>query len=192
MMKGFSASASTGAPLIRASTNNTKSVLLVPKRGNNSNRINSNRINSNRVPPTNDSNNNTPRQKSGNSRDGSGRKEVVGAVDSNSACGGGGSGIGAAGGNNNDSNSRRLMAGLSHDSGGGSTNVGIGGTISCWGGSDFVVISCKDSGAGLSKDNLSQLFKEGVQFKANELQGGGGSGLGLFITKGIVQHSLFV
>ena len=28
------------------------------------------------------------------------------------------------------------------------------------------------------------LFKEGVQFNANKLQAGGGSGLGLYITKG--------
>ena len=46
-----------------------------------------------------------------------------------------------------------------------------------------VRISVKDSGAGLSKANLKLLFTEGTQFNANKLQGGGGSGLGLFITK---------
>jgi len=33
---------------------------------------------------------------------------------------------------------------------------------------------------------LQHLFKEGIQFNANKLQAGGGSGLGLFISKGIV------
>ena len=49
-----------------------------------------------------------------------------------------------------------------------------------------VTVKVTDSGAGLSKENLSQLFQEGVQFNANKLQGGGGSGLGLWISKGIV------
>ncbi len=53
-------------------------------------------------------------------------------------------------------------------------------------GQELVLISCKDQGAGLSKANLKLLFGEGVQFHANELQAGGGSGFGLFITKGIV------
>jgi two-component system CheB/CheR fusion protein len=47
-----------------------------------------------------------------------------------------------------------------------------------------------DTGAGMSKDQVDNLFQEGVQFNANELQAGGGSGLGLYIAKGIVsQHS---
>ena len=50
-----------------------------------------------------------------------------------------------------------------------------------------VTIKVTDTGAGLSKENLSQLFQERVQFNANKLQGGGGStGLGLWISKGIV------
>ena len=53
-------------------------------------------------------------------------------------------------------------------------------------GQELVLIACKDQGAGLSKENLKLLFGEGVQFHANKLQAGGGSGLGLFITKGIV------
>ena len=49
---------------------------------------------------------------------------------------------------------------------------------------EMMEVSVKDSGAGLSPANLLLLFGEGVQFNANGLQGGGGSGLGLFITKG--------
>jgi hypothetical protein len=45
-----------------------------------------------------------------------------------------------------------------------------------------------DSGAGMSADQLERLFCDGVQFNSNQLQGGGGSGLGLFISKGIVQQ----
>ena len=53
-----------------------------------------------------------------------------------------------------------------------------------------VRISVKDSGAGLAPRDLARLFQEGVQINANKLQGGGGSGFGLFITKGIVtQHN---
>ena len=51
-------------------------------------------------------------------------------------------------------------------------------------GDEMLEVSVKDSGAGLSPANLVRLFGEGVQFNANGLQGGGGSGLGLFITKG--------
>lgn len=46
-----------------------------------------------------------------------------------------------------------------------------------------------DTGAGMTKDQLARLGREGVQFNVNELQAGQGSGLGLFISKGIVlQH----
>ena len=46
-----------------------------------------------------------------------------------------------------------------------------------------------DTGVGMSEDQLANVFGEGVQFNVNELQAGKGSGLGLFITKGIVgQH----
>ena len=50
---------------------------------------------------------------------------------------------------------------------------------------ELVEVTVQDSGAGLSAENLGRLFGEGVQFNANGLQGGGGSGLGLFITKGL-------
>ena len=54
-------------------------------------------------------------------------------------------------------------------------------------GVEVVEVTVQDTGAGLSAENLGRLFGEGVQFNANGLQGGGGSGLGLFITKGTVQ-----
>ena len=41
-----------------------------------------------------------------------------------------------------------------------------------------------DSGAGISKENQTKLFGQYVQFNANALQKGGGSGLGLWISKG--------
>jgi len=52
--------------------------------------------------------------------------------------------------------------------------------------SGHAIISVKDDGAGISSGNLSRLFQEGVQFNANELQKGGGSGFGLYIAKGII------
>lgn len=51
-----------------------------------------------------------------------------------------------------------------------------------------VRVIVKDTGAGLTPEQLALLFSEGVQFDANKLQAGGGSGLGLFITKGLVQQ----
>jgi signal transduction histidine kinase/ActR/RegA family two-component response regulator len=52
------------------------------------------------------------------------------------------------------------------------------------------MVCVQDSGVGLSSEQLSRLFNEGVQFDANRLQHGGGSGLGLSIAKGLVeQHS---
>ncbi len=50
----------------------------------------------------------------------------------------------------------------------------------------MLVIEVKDSGVGISLEDQERLFKEIIQFKPEVLQGGGGSGLGLFITKGIV------
>lgn len=44
--------------------------------------------------------------------------------------------------------------------------------------------------AGLTADNLKRLFGEGVQFHANKLQAGGGSGLGLWIAKGVAAYTL--
>lgn len=51
----------------------------------------------------------------------------------------------------------------------------------------------KDSGVGMTQEELLQLYQQGVQFNPNQLQAGGGSGLGLWITKAIVeQHDGFV
>jgi len=57
-----------------------------------------------------------------------------------------------------------------------------------WAGS--VLVQVTDTGAGMTEEQLLRLFSEGVQFDANKLQAGGGSGLGLCISKGIVdRHS---
>jgi hypothetical protein len=51
-----------------------------------------------------------------------------------------------------------------------------------------VVISVKDSGVGMTEENLHNLFQEGVQFHANQLQQGKGSGLGLWVSKGFAMR----
>lgn len=43
-----------------------------------------------------------------------------------------------------------------------------------------------DSGSGIAPENLHKLFREGVQIDATLNQGGGGSGMGLFISKRIM------
>jgi signal transduction histidine kinase len=48
-----------------------------------------------------------------------------------------------------------------------------------------LVIVITDTGAGMSEDQQSRLFKEIIQFNPEKLQAGGGSGLGLWITGGI-------
>jgi len=40
----------------------------------------------------------------------------------------------------------------------------------------------------MSQDQLGQLFRDGIQFNATKLQAGGGTGLGLLITKGILEQ----
>ena len=49
-----------------------------------------------------------------------------------------------------------------------------------------LVVVVKDTGAGISIENQKRLFTEIVQFNPEILQAGGGSGLGLWISKGIV------
>lgn len=52
-----------------------------------------------------------------------------------------------------------------------------------------IIIRVIDTGAGMTKEQLGKLFQAGVQFNANELQAGLGSGLGCHIAKGICnQH----
>ena len=50
----------------------------------------------------------------------------------------------------------------------------------------MLVIEIQDSGAGISTENQSRLFKEIVQFNPEKLQACGGSGFGLWISKSIV------
>jgi hypothetical protein len=47
-------------------------------------------------------------------------------------------------------------------------------------------VEVQDSGPGISAANQARLFDEIIQFDPNKLQGGQGSGLGLFISKGIM------
>jgi signal transduction histidine kinase/CheY-like chemotaxis protein len=49
-----------------------------------------------------------------------------------------------------------------------------------------LIIVVTDTGAGISEDNQKRLFKEIIQFSPEKLQSGGGSGLGLWITAGIL------
>jgi signal transduction histidine kinase len=55
------------------------------------------------------------------------------------------------------------------------------------GGNHWLRIEVADSGAGISAQNQTKLFGQYVQFNANELQEGKGSGLGLWISKGIAE-----
>jgi len=48
-------------------------------------------------------------------------------------------------------------------------------------------LEVSDNGAGISKESQAQVFREFSQFKKNKLQGGGGSGLGLWISREIVR-----
>lgn len=51
----------------------------------------------------------------------------------------------------------------------------------------IITITVIDTGAGISIENQKKLFGQGIQFNVNNLQAGQGSGLGLWITKGIVE-----
>ena len=53
-------------------------------------------------------------------------------------------------------------------------------------GREAVRLEVTDSGPGISEENQKKLFNEVVQFNPGELQGGGGSGLGLWIAKRIM------
>jgi CheY-like chemotaxis protein len=54
--------------------------------------------------------------------------------------------------------------------------------------SGMLEVKVTDTGAGMSKEQLAKLFRQGMQFNVNELQAGQGSGLGLYIAKGIVEQ----
>lgn len=55
--------------------------------------------------------------------------------------------------------------------------------------SGFVQLTVADNGAGMSVEQMNNVFEQGTQFNVNELQAGQGSGLGLYIAKGIMdQH----
>ena len=49
-----------------------------------------------------------------------------------------------------------------------------------------LIVSVIDGGVGMAPEDSKRLFKEVVQFNPGKLQAGGGSGLGMMITKGIV------
>ena len=51
----------------------------------------------------------------------------------------------------------------------------------------MLAIVITDTGAGISIENQARLFKEVIQFSPEKLQAGGGSGLGLWITPGILE-----
>ena len=54
--------------------------------------------------------------------------------------------------------------------------------------SGMIRIAVTDNGAGMSPEQLGKLFRDGVQFNVNELQKGQGSGIGLYISKGIMEQ----
>jgi signal transduction histidine kinase len=76
---------------------------------------------------------------------------------------------------------RRIFFGVDTDD---FNDEGRPGRIETVGG--YLVIVVKDSGVGVSESNQKRLFNEIVQFNPEILQAGGGSGLGLWITRGIV------
>lgn len=53
-------------------------------------------------------------------------------------------------------------------------------------GQNRLLVEFVDSGVGISSENIGRLFGNGVQFDAAENQGGGGSGMGLWICKQIM------
>jgi signal transduction histidine kinase/CheY-like chemotaxis protein len=53
---------------------------------------------------------------------------------------------------------------------------------------DLLLVNVTDDGVGMSSDQLSKLFTAGTQFNVNQLQAGQGSGLGLFIARGIMEQ----
>ena len=62
--------------------------------------------------------------------------------------------------------------------------AGVEGTIRS---SGAVRIAVVDEGPGISVENQRKLFQQGTQFNPNKLQGGNGTGLGLWIAKNIIE-----
>jgi CheY-like chemotaxis protein len=59
-------------------------------------------------------------------------------------------------------------------------------SLSVNGNSGNLIIMVSDNGPGISEVNQKKLFRSVIQFDPEKNQGGGGSGFGLFISKGIV------
>ena len=53
--------------------------------------------------------------------------------------------------------------------------------------SGFVRVEVYDTGVGIDKASRGRLFHEVVQFDANKLQNGGGSGLGLYLSRKVIE-----
>eukprot|EP01036_Dinobryon_divergens_P026683 gene26683-35359_t len=51
-----------------------------------------------------------------------------------------------------------------------------------------LLIEVVDTGVGIAEEHFSKVFGEFAQFDAQKLQGGGGSGLGLWISQEIIKH----
>ena len=51
-----------------------------------------------------------------------------------------------------------------------------------------LLLTVTDSGVGMTQPQLATVFEEGVQFNSQQLQGGGGSGFGMAICKGLVEQ----
>ena len=51
----------------------------------------------------------------------------------------------------------------------------------------WLEISVTDTGIGIAPENIHRVFNEVIQIKPNENQGGNGSGMGLYISKGIAE-----
>jgi CheY-like chemotaxis protein len=52
----------------------------------------------------------------------------------------------------------------------------------------FIKIDVTDTGHGLSPESISKIFSEFIQFDPDQLQAGGGSGLGLWICNSIIKQ----